>query len=189
MATRKILTLSEVAELLKLHPITVYRMIKQGKLPYFRIGRVLRFDADQLEDWVRVTNRKVHDGRGRRKSKAPASAEYVAYGRGETFPPERMIETLAISRPVLVRSFVEAKQAGRKPIVCERCHAAGKSVVALLLFASVERAKRSWKKTVMPFCRTCFASLKRLAARGPAAEAGGRAALEAASKTDRKQTG
>jgi len=59
MAMQKILTISEVAELLKVHPITVYRLIKQGKLPYFRIGRVLRFDADQLEDWLLVKQQKA----------------------------------------------------------------------------------------------------------------------------------
>ena len=67
MATQKIMTISEVAELLKVHPITVYRLIKQGKLPYFRIGRILRFDADQLEDWLRVTQRNVLSKNGRRK--------------------------------------------------------------------------------------------------------------------------
>jgi excisionase family DNA binding protein len=75
MATRKILTISEVAELLKVHPITVYRLIKQRKLPAFRIGRVLRFDADQLEDWLRVTQRNVADKDGRRKHRAPSSAD------------------------------------------------------------------------------------------------------------------
>src|SRR5208337_3507888 len=99
MAMQKILTIPEVAELLKVHPITVYRLIKHGKLPYFRIGRVLRFDAGQLEDWVRVTHRNTEARNGRRKLKAPSSAEYVAYPPGELFGPENLLETLAINRP------------------------------------------------------------------------------------------
>ncbi len=110
MATQKIMTISEVAELLKVHPITVYRLIKQGKLPYFRIGRILRFDADQLEDWLRITQRNVVSKNGRRKRKIPSSAEYVAYRRGEKFNPERSLETLAISRPLLVRSFIDVRR-------------------------------------------------------------------------------
>jgi excisionase family DNA binding protein len=188
MATQKIMTISEVAELLKVHPITVYRLIKQGKLPYFRIGRVLRFDAGQLENWLLVKQRHLEARNARRKHKAASSADYVAYRRCETFGPERTLETLAIIRPLLVRAFVDAKQTGRTRLVCERCREDGEPIAALLLFASVERAKRPWKKTAMPFCRACFAKLRKLASNGPSAEASGRRALNAASKTHRKQT-
>ncbi len=183
MATQKIMTISEVAELLKVHPITVYRLIKQGKLPYFRIGRILRFDADQLEDWLRITQRNVVSKNGRRKRKIPSSAEYVAYRRGEKFNPERSLETLAISRPLLVRSFIDAKETDRKQIVCERCREARKPIAALLFFASVDGAKPHRKKAAMPFCRSCFAALKKLST----LEASGRTALEAASKVDRRE--
>ena len=54
------------------------------------------------------------------------------------FDPERSLETLAISRPLLVRSFLEAKETGRKHIVCERCREARKPIAALLLFASAD---------------------------------------------------
>jgi excisionase family DNA binding protein len=185
MATQKILTITEVAELLKVHPITVYRMIKQGKLPVFRIGRVLRFDADQLQNWLHATERTVagKDDRRRRKPTSPSSAEYVAYRRDETFNPERALETLAIDRSPLVRTFVEAQQVAGKRVVCERCSEADKPIAALLLFASVERAKRPWKKTAMPFCRTCFVKLRRLAAPEPS----GRLALDAASRTHHRE--
>lgn len=179
-ATRKILTIAEVAELLKVHPITVYRMIKQGRLPSFRIGRVLRFDSVQLEDWLRAKELKAASRRGKRKG--AASAEYLAYGRDEIFAPEKLLETLAISRPRLVQSFVYAKRTARKHLVCERCREGRKPIGALLLFPS-RQAKRPWKKTVIPFCRTCFAALKKLAA----PEKSGRTALEAASKTDRRE--
>ena len=182
MATQKILTISEVAQLLQVHPITVYRLIKQGKLPYFRIGRVLRFDAGQLEDWLLVKQRKIEARNDRRKQSAASSAEYVAYRRGGLFRPENLLETLAISRPLLVRPFVDAKEISRKHLVCARCHEADKPIAALLLFAS-EQAKRPWKKAAMPFCRTCFAQLKKLAA----PEESGRLALASASKTDRRQ--
>lgn len=184
MATQKILTLSEVSELLQVHPITVYRLIKQGKLPYFRIGRVLRFDADQLENWLLLKQEKATARNDRRKPKGAASAEYVAYRRGELFRPENLLETLAISRPLLVKSFVEGKETAGKKLICARCGEAHKPVAALLLFAS-EQAKRHWKQAAMPFCRTCFAQLRKLAA----PEAGGRSALASASKTDRKQAG
>jgi excisionase family DNA binding protein len=49
MAIGKILTITEVAERLGMHPVTVYRLVKEARLPVFRIGKMLRFDADQLE--------------------------------------------------------------------------------------------------------------------------------------------
>lgn len=183
MASEKILTLAEVAKLLSVHPITVYRMIKEGRLPAFRIGRVLRFDAVQLEEWLRAKEAKTRAKKPRHKYRTPSSAEYFAYPLGEIFAPEKMLETLAISRPRLVRSFVDAKQTGRRRLSCERCREARKPIAALLLFAS-EQAKRHWKKAAMPFCRTCFAALRRLAT----PEASGRTSLTAASKTDRRQT-
>jgi excisionase family DNA binding protein len=192
MAIQKVLTIAEVAALLKVHPITVYRLTKQGKLPHFRIGRVLRFDADQLEEWLRVTQRNVEvksngrNTRNGRNRKTLSSAEYVAYARGETFRPERSLETLAITRPLLVRSFVEAKQSGRKLIACARCREARKPIAALLLFAS-ERANPRRTKTTLPFCRSCFAGLRKLGVGGLAVEAKGQLALESASRTDRKQ--
>ncbi len=56
MATQKILTITEVAERLGMHPVTVYRLVKEARLPVFRIGRMLRFDADEIEKWIESTN-------------------------------------------------------------------------------------------------------------------------------------
>jgi excisionase family DNA binding protein len=183
MATQKILTLAEVSELLQVHPITVYRLIKQGKLPYFRIGRVLRFDADQLENWLQLKQQKAEAKNGRRKARGASSAEYLAYPRGELFRPENLLETIAISRPLLVKSYLAVKSPPRRPLVCARCRDPRKPIAALLLFAS-EQAKRHWKKAAMPFCRTCFGQLKKLAA----ADLSNETALATASKTDRRQS-
>jgi excisionase family DNA binding protein len=70
VATEKILTIQEVAERLGMHPVTVYRLAKEGRLPVFRIGRMLRFDADELEKWIREGRVPV----GRRGSRKPQVA-------------------------------------------------------------------------------------------------------------------
>jgi excisionase family DNA binding protein len=41
--TEEILTVDEVAAFLRVHRITVYRLIASGKLHPFRVGRVWRF--------------------------------------------------------------------------------------------------------------------------------------------------
>ena len=53
MATRKdppAMTVAEGAQRLHLHPVTLYRLIRAGKLPAARIGRSLRLDAADLDD-------------------------------------------------------------------------------------------------------------------------------------------
>lgn len=48
----EILTVEEVSELLKIHESTVYKMIKEGRIPAFRIGSDWRFLKDQIVHWV-----------------------------------------------------------------------------------------------------------------------------------------
>lgn len=45
-------TVDEIAADLQVHRITVYRMLKAGKLPGFKVGRVWRFRADEVRDWI-----------------------------------------------------------------------------------------------------------------------------------------
>ncbi len=50
---RKLLTASEVSELLSLPISSVYEAVRQKRIGgVVKIGRIVRFDADKLEDWV-----------------------------------------------------------------------------------------------------------------------------------------
>ncbi len=44
-------TIDEVAEALKLHPYTVRRLCREGKMPCFKIGGQWRFDKKKFEAW------------------------------------------------------------------------------------------------------------------------------------------
>jgi excisionase family DNA binding protein len=44
----EILTIREVADLLKLHPKTVNKLVISGKLPAYRIGRQWRFRKSEV---------------------------------------------------------------------------------------------------------------------------------------------
>lgn len=48
----EILTVAEVAILLRLHPTTIYRLVKRGELPGFKIGDNWRISSDALESWI-----------------------------------------------------------------------------------------------------------------------------------------
>jgi excisionase family DNA binding protein len=49
---KKILTVSELADHLSVHRITIYRLLKNGSIPGFKIGRVWRFELDQIATWM-----------------------------------------------------------------------------------------------------------------------------------------
>ena len=52
MADDDILTVKEICELLRVHQGTVYKLVKQGKIPSFRIGADWRFRRDVVERWM-----------------------------------------------------------------------------------------------------------------------------------------
>ena len=47
-----ILTVKELCDLLRLHPTTVYKLVRQGKIPRFRVGNEWRFRRDVIERWT-----------------------------------------------------------------------------------------------------------------------------------------
>ena len=48
----QIMTTKEVAKYLKLHPISISKLCKKGKIPSIRIGGVWRFDKDIIDAWI-----------------------------------------------------------------------------------------------------------------------------------------
>ena len=48
-----VMTVSEVAEYLRVNPQTVYRKAKAGEMPVVRIGRAIRFRRTELESWLK----------------------------------------------------------------------------------------------------------------------------------------
>ena len=48
------LTAPELARLLKLHRITVYRLAAEGEIPSFKIATAVRFDPRAVAKWIRA---------------------------------------------------------------------------------------------------------------------------------------
>lgn len=57
MDSEKSLTAVEVAELLKITKNTVYELVKRGELPGYKVGKKLRIDKDDVENYI--NNQKV----------------------------------------------------------------------------------------------------------------------------------
>ena len=50
---KEILTTKEVADYLHLHPLTVHRYAREGKIPAFKIGTDWRFHKKYIERWIK----------------------------------------------------------------------------------------------------------------------------------------
>jgi excisionase family DNA binding protein len=49
----RILTVSELSRYLHIHRTTIYRLLREGKLPGFRVASDWRFNIDAIEQWQR----------------------------------------------------------------------------------------------------------------------------------------
>jgi excisionase family DNA binding protein len=47
-----IMTVSEVAKYLRLHDQTVYKMVKEGRLPAYKVGNRWRFKKNSIDVWL-----------------------------------------------------------------------------------------------------------------------------------------
>lgn len=47
----EIYTIQELSDRLRVHPTTIYRLLRQGRLPAFRVGSNWRFSRAAIEQW------------------------------------------------------------------------------------------------------------------------------------------
>ena len=48
-----ILTLKEVAKLLKVNRITIYRLLRNRSIPAFKLGKEWRFTQESVDEWMK----------------------------------------------------------------------------------------------------------------------------------------
>ncbi len=49
----EILTVNTLADYLQCHPSTVYRLIRERKIPHFRLGGDFRFTKAAVDEWMK----------------------------------------------------------------------------------------------------------------------------------------
>lgn len=65
---KEILTAKEVAEYLNIHPLTVHKYAREGKIPAFKIGTDWRFHKKYIERWIKEKSSYAPDGKKNKKS-------------------------------------------------------------------------------------------------------------------------
>jgi excisionase family DNA binding protein len=54
----EIMTVKEVAVYLKMKPVTIYKLAKEGRIPAFRVASFWRFKKDLIDKWLNEESRK-----------------------------------------------------------------------------------------------------------------------------------
>ena len=52
MAADEVLTMKEICDLLQVNKSTVYKLVRRGSIPGFRVGSDWRFRRDVIERWM-----------------------------------------------------------------------------------------------------------------------------------------
>ena len=55
---RSIMTVPEVAQFLHFHRVTIYRLIEEGTLHPFKVGRLWRFNRGEVEDLIKASHQR-----------------------------------------------------------------------------------------------------------------------------------
>lgn len=62
-----LLTVNELAAILKLNPQTIYRKVDAGEIPYIRVDKSIRFNKEEIDNWIlknTMTHLKKGEGNG-----------------------------------------------------------------------------------------------------------------------------
>ncbi len=52
ISSPRLLSIDQAAEYMGLSKRTLYRMVSQRRLPFLKIGRLVKLDLDQLDKWI-----------------------------------------------------------------------------------------------------------------------------------------
>jgi excisionase family DNA binding protein len=55
----KVITITELSEYLRVHRSTIYRLLKKGQLPGFKIGSDWRFNIEAIDNWRMQQNAAI----------------------------------------------------------------------------------------------------------------------------------
>ena len=50
---QRLISVNEAAEYTGLSPHTIYTMVSQRRIPYVKVGRLVKFDVELLDKWIK----------------------------------------------------------------------------------------------------------------------------------------
>jgi len=68
--TGNVLNADEACIYLKIAKVTLYKYVRQGAIPAYKMGKVWRFDKNSLDDWIKKRVQQDTEMRTRKASRA-----------------------------------------------------------------------------------------------------------------------
>lgn len=56
--SKEVMTVKEIADYLDVHPMTIYKHVKQGKIPAFKIGASWRISKTSIQKWMKENEQR-----------------------------------------------------------------------------------------------------------------------------------
>jgi excisionase family DNA binding protein len=86
-----LLTITEVADRLNVKPSTLYAWVGTGQIPHLKLGRLLRFDRDEINAWLQERRRNAPLPRvsHRRRNRRDHVDDLIAQAKREVYTPCR----------------------------------------------------------------------------------------------------
>lgn len=86
---KQYLDIAVLAGHLRVKRSTVYAWAEQGKIPHLKLGRLLRFDPDEIEAWLQTQRREVRTDRipHRRRYGSDHVDDLIARAKHELYTP------------------------------------------------------------------------------------------------------
>ncbi|OOP55660.1 MAG: hypothetical protein AYP45_13495 [Candidatus Brocadia carolinensis] len=60
MQNPNIMTIKQVSEYLKVSPRTIYKLVKTGGIPTFKIMNMWRFEQSKIDQWIKEKTESIH---------------------------------------------------------------------------------------------------------------------------------
>jgi len=98
----KLLTVNELSHYLRVHRMTIYKLLKSGELPAFKVGKYWRVKVETVDQWRWGLERSVVGGASQRGRKIVDASAGQIVGSDEA-RAARGSEVWAVSRPFQTR--------------------------------------------------------------------------------------
>ena len=59
---KEVMTIKDVADFLDVHPMTIYKYVKEGKIPAFKVGTNWRIRRNSIRRWIDANEQQLNGG-------------------------------------------------------------------------------------------------------------------------------
>jgi len=60
--SKQVMTVKDMADYMDMHPMTIYKYVKDGKIPAFKIGSSWRIRNDSIQKWIKENEQQKKGG-------------------------------------------------------------------------------------------------------------------------------